>query len=413
MARVLILSLIFPPDGVSTAVIMGELAIDLKAAGHDVRVVTTVPHYNKDVVAEARQPLRRVFGPLLYRSDFHGVPVFHVAMPRKGPRVVARLLAWVQFHMLSYLVAVARVRRVDVIVAPSPPLTIGPFAWLLGVSYRAPFVYIVQEIYPDIAVTLGVLKSRWLITPLFALERFVYSRASRITVIAERMRRRLLEKGVAPEKVVTVPNFVDVTDMRPVPKRNAFSKKHGLADAFVVSYAGNMGPAQGLDTLLEAATLLRADDRVKFLLVGDGGIKPQLEAIARDRGLGNVKFLPHHPYEVVPEIYGASDLCLVALAPKTGAEAAPSKVYRIMACARPVLACADEDSELASLVRTAGCGFVSPSGNAQALAETISAALVDPRGKEMGARGRVYVIDHFDRSVVSQQYDTVIRGVLR
>ena len=98
MAHILVLSLVFPPDDVSTAVILGELAADLKAAGHDVTVVTTVPHYNRDSEAEARQPLVRMWGPLLYRSEFHGMRVLHVGMPRKSGKVLSTLLAWTQFH---------------------------------------------------------------------------------------------------------------------------------------------------------------------------------------------------------------------------------------------------------------------------------------------------------------------------
>ena len=160
MAHVLVLTLVFPPDGVSTAVIMGELSADLRKAGHDVTVVTTTPHYNRDAEAESRQPLVRMWGPLLYHSEFQGMRVLHVGMPRKSGKVLSRLLAWTQFHVLSLIAAVTLVRRVDVILAPSPPLTIGVCAWLLGCLYRAPFVYNVQELYPDIAITLGALKNR-------------------------------------------------------------------------------------------------------------------------------------------------------------------------------------------------------------------------------------------------------------
>src|SRR5512140_2233807 len=132
MAHVLILSLVFPPDNVSTAVIMAELSADLKAAGHEITVVSTVPHYNRDPQAEARQPLTRLWGPLLSRSTFDGIPVLHVGMPRKSGRILSRLLAWGGFHVISLIAAAVLVRRVDVILAPSPPLTIGVCAWLLG-----------------------------------------------------------------------------------------------------------------------------------------------------------------------------------------------------------------------------------------------------------------------------------------
>jgi colanic acid biosynthesis glycosyl transferase WcaI len=412
MAHILVLTLMFPPDGVSTAVIVGDLSADLKAAGHDVTVVTTVPHYNRDADAEARQPLVRTWGPLLYRSEFEGVPVLHVAMPRKGAKVLFRLLAWIQFHLLSLIATVALVRRVDVIIAPSPPLTVGVCAWLLGRLYRAPYVYNVQELYPDIAITLGLLKSRWMITPLFALERFVYARARVITVIAERMRRRILEKSVPADKVRLIPNFVDVNDMAPLPKANGFSREHGLDRAFVVTYAGNMGLAQGLETVLEAASLLHHQSGLKFLLVGEGGLHERLKAIARDQGLDNVLILPHQSYALVPQIYAASDVCLVPLAGHIGSDAVPSKVYRIMACARPVLACADPDSDLAELIKAAQCGTVVAPGSPDRLASAVSDAIANPSAcAAMGQAGRAHVMAHYARGSISAQYEALVREV--
>jgi len=412
MAHVLVLSLVFPPDNVSTAVIMGELSADLKAAGHDVTVVSTVPHYNRDPQARTRQPLARLWGPLLSRSTFHGIPVLHVGMPRKSGSILSRLLAWTRFHALSLVAAAVFVRRVDVILAPSPPLTIGVCAWLLGCLYRAPYVYNVQELYPDIAVALGALRNRHLVAILLRLERFVYRHARAVTVIAPRMRRRILEKGVPGTKVRLIPNFVDVEDLSPLPRRNAFSREHDLDGSFVVTYAGNMGPAQGLETVLDAATLLRRDPGILFLLVGDGSSRPGLMAAARERGLDNVRFVSYQAYGMVPQIYAASDLCLVSLASDTGGDAIPSKVYRIMACARPVLACADATSDLAELVTSVGCGTVVPPGAPDALASAVrDAGRNRPSLAAMGAVGREHVTTNYARGAISARYDALLREV--
>jgi putative colanic acid biosynthesis glycosyltransferase WcaI len=412
MAHVLVLTLVFPPDGVSTAVIMGELAADFRRAGHDVTVLTTAPHYNRDREAESRQPLTRLWGPLLYRSEFQGLRVLHVGMPRKSGRVLSRLLAWTRFHVVSLVAAVMLVRRVDVILAPSPPLTIGICAWLLGWVYRAPFIYNVQELYPDIAIALGAIKNRRIISVLLALERFVYARARMVTVIGHGMRRRIVAKAVPPERVRLIPNFVDVGYMLPLAKDNAFSRQHGLAGAFVVTYAGNMGPAQGLDTILDAAALLASEPGLVFLLVGEGSQHARLRATAQERNLANVLVLGHQSYDLVPQIYAASDLCVVPLAGQAGADAIPSKVYRIMACERPVLACADAGSDLDELVRRAACGVVVPPGSAARLAEAVRDAVRNPAaGAEMGRAGRAHVLAHYSRAAVSAQYEGLIREV--
>lgn len=413
MAHVLVLTLVYPPDGVSTAVIMGELSADLRAGGHHVTVVTTVPHYNRDPEAESRQPLTRLWGPLLYESVFQGITVLHVGMPRKTGRVLSRLLAWIWFHIASLVAALALVRRVDVILAPSPPLTNGLCAWLLGCVYRSPFVYNVQELYPDIAIALGAIKHRRIISVLLAIERFVYARARMITVIGAGMRRRVLAKAVPGEKVRLIPNFVDVGYMQPLPKDNPFSRQHGLVDAFVVTYAGNMGPVQGLHTILDAAVLLAAERGLRFLLVGEGSQYAELAAAVKARNLENVLILPHHPYEMVPQIYASSDLCVVPLAGQAGADAIPSKVYRIMACERAVLACTDADSDLAKLVADAHCGLIVPPASADQLAKAVLQAVRTPRDTaDMGRAGRAHVLARYSRTAVSAQYEGLIREVV-
>jgi len=143
MSRILFLSLVFPPDAVSTAQIIGALSADLHGLNHDVTVISTTPHYNRDSEAEARQPLRRHWGGLVLRSVYEGIPVYHVRMPRKGTSILLRVLSWLVFHMVSTALALS-IPRPDVVVAPSPPLTIGVNAWLIGLLRRCPYVYNVQ-----------------------------------------------------------------------------------------------------------------------------------------------------------------------------------------------------------------------------------------------------------------------------
>jgi colanic acid biosynthesis glycosyl transferase WcaI len=413
VARVLILSLIFPPDAVSTAQIMGDLGQDLSALGHSVTVLTTTPHYNHDPEADARQPRRPFWGRLVQRSEFRGLPVFHTAMPRKTGSIPKRLLAWSLFHVLSLAVGVVAIRKIDVVVTPSPPLTMGVVAWLLGAWHRAPFVYNVQEIYPDIAINLGALRNRTAIRLLYALERFVYGRATAITVIAGRMQQRLLEKGVESSKLEVIPNFVDLDVLPNLPAPNDFTREFGLDGRFVVSYAGNLGPAQGLETLLDAAALLRDVPAIVIVLIGNGSLWGTLEARIRDERLSNVLLLPYQPFSRVPSIYGGSALSVVAQAVATGTDAVPSKVYRIMACSGAVLAVTNPRSDLAQLVRTAACGFVVAQQSPQEVADAIRVAHADRAAlAALGAAGRRHVTTHYTRPVVTRRYDELIRRVI-
>ncbi len=412
MARILLLTLVFAPDGVSTSVLMTELAQELQARGHDVTVLTTTPHYNIEPEARAKQPLRRHWGSLLYRSECGSIPVYHAAIPAKGSRVGARLLDYARFHAISTLAGFIATGGYDLILAPSPPLTIGLSAWLLGLARGVPFIYNVQEIYPDVAVRLGVLQNQRVIRALELVERFIYRRARVVTVISEWFRRRLIAKGVPAEKLHLIPNFVDTDFMQPGPRQNEFATAHDLNDSFVVSYAGNIGLTQGFETILSAAQRLRHLPKLRFLLVGDGARRAWLEEQLHALGLNHVLLLPYQPRSVVPQIYASSDLCLVPLKRGTAQETFPSKIYTIMAAGRAVLASADSDSELSWVVGEAGCGWTVSPDNSDRLAAAIEHAYQQREvlGR-LGRNGRNYVVAHHSRQAVAAQYDELILKV--
>lgn len=413
MSRILILSLVFPPDSVSTAQIVGDLAVDLKAAGHEVVVLTTSPHYNRDEEAEARQPIHPYFGSVLRKSDYHGVSVYHAFMPRKGTNLLPRLIGWSGFHLISTIAGMVAIPRPDVVFAPSPPLTIGVCARFLARFYRVRYIYQVQELYPDVAINLGAISNKWLISILLKMEAYVYKKAKSIAVIAPGMRRRLLQKGVADEKIEVIPNFVNVDDVRPLAKDNEFSRRYNIQDKFVVSYSGNMGPAQGLEAFIDAAELLRDQPSIHFMMMGSGILMDSFARRIAELKLNNFTLLPYQHISLMPQIYAASDLCLVPQTSGIGADAVPSKVYRIMSAARPVLACSDPDSDLANLVNGAACGIVVRPGSAAALAEAIRRASGDPdAGRRQGDTGREHVIAHYTRSVITKRYERLIRTVI-
>ena len=409
MAKILFLSLVFPPDNVSTAQIMGDLAVDLRNMGHDVEVLTTTPHYNRDFESEAKQPRHKLWGLILQKSSYFGIPVFHVIMPRKGSNILARVLAWLSFHFLSTVAGLLVLKRPDIIIVPSPPLTIGLNAWLLGLLVNSPYIYNVQEIYPDYAIELGVLRNKWIIKVLFWVESFVYDKAKSVTVIAPHMAQQLHKKRVPMNKVKVIPNFVDVNDLHPLPKDNSFSRQYGIHDKFVVSYAGNIGPGQDLETFIEAAAMLEAHRNIHFLMMGDGMLRETLSQKVGKLGLSNFSLLPYQPYSLVPLIYASSDLCLVPQKPGIANVAVPSKVYRIMACGRAVLAATVPASDLSNLIDESKGGIVVSAGDPKKLADVILIASLAPDDLNiMGRAGRAHVIEKYSRSAISLQYDALI-----
>lgn len=409
MARILILTLIFRPDNVSTAQIMGDLALDLKEFGHDVFVVTTVPHYNEDLRALNEQPLRPCGGKLVQQSEYHGIKVLHVWMPKKGKNKLLRIIGWIGFHILSTLAALVSRFTPDLILAPSPPLTIGLSAWIIGKWYRAPFVYNVQELYPDIAVNLGILQNPSLINFFGRLERFVYAKARALAVISEGMARRVRFRVSPAEKVRVIPNFVDTDFFRPLPKANPFSIAHGLHEKFVVSYAGNMGAPQGLNTLLDAARLLHIEKEIHFFIMGDGSERESLMKYAQNLHLNNVTFLSYQSYFLMPEAYAATDASFVSQVSGTSDDGIPSKVYRIMACGRPVIACTDAGSDLERLVKETQAGVVVPPGDAQALADAIRTAFQNREvWRAKGLHARDLMLRRFSRRAVGKRYHDLV-----
>ena len=412
MRKILLLSLVFSPDGVSTAIVMTELALELQALGHEITILTTTPHYNVDEEARTRQPLQKKWGGLLFESNLNGMRVLHASMPKKGERVGARLLDYMRFHLISTLAGLIATEKYDVILAPSPPLTIGVSAWILRLFKRVPFIYNVQEIYPDVAVSLGLLTNRKVIWLMERLESFVYRRSRKVTVISEHFRQRLLAKGVAPDKLVMIPNFVDTKFIQPGERHNAFSAEHDLNNKFVVFYAGNIGLTQSFEIILAATKQVRDTPDIHFLIVGDGARRAWLKEQLADGTYHNVTLLPYQLRSRVPEMYATADVCLVPLKKGTAQETFPSKIYTIMAAKRAVIASADPESELTDLVHASDCGWAIPPDDATALANAVQQAYQSPNQRlAKAANGYHYVVANHSRRAIAVQYDKLLEQI--
>ncbi|HVF39066.1 MAG TPA: glycosyltransferase family 4 protein, partial [Gemmatimonadaceae bacterium] len=318
--RILVLSLYYDPDICqSNGPIIRAICDDLAAAGHDVTVLTSFPHYNQDEIwPEYRGRLfqKGRIGWVTVRRSYIYVSA--------GRSALARILNYLSFNVSSTLAGVAAGKH-DVIFAMSPPLTIGVTAWLLGKLYGIPYCYNLQDIWPDVAVKLGMLRGRRTIAFFERMERFIYRKAAKIFAISDEFRDNVVAKGIDPSKVVVIPNFVDTERVRPMERLNAFSQQMELDDRFVVLYAGNIGLSQGLEVILDAAEHLRHEDDILFLVVGSGGKREELMRDSGRRGLLNVKFLPLQPEDDVPLLYASADVALIPLRKGITENSVPSK----------------------------------------------------------------------------------------
>jgi colanic acid biosynthesis glycosyl transferase WcaI len=271
----------------------------------------------------------------------------------------------------------------------------------------------VQEIYPDVAVHLGALRSPAIIRALSGLEQFVYWCADSLTVISESMASNLLSKGVPSSKLSIIPNYVDAIDTSADVRRSAFREDHGLGDKFVVSYAGNIGRPQGLQIVVECAAALRDDPSILFLLVGDGSDKQDIVRRIEERKLSNVIVLPYQPYARVPDIYDSSHVCLVLQAARTSGVALPSKAVQIVGAGRPIIAVTDPGSDLARFVEAAGSGLVAAPGHYEELAAHVVSIRDDFDAWDGRARAaRATVSGRYSQARVASEYSQLIASLI-
>ena len=335
----------------------------MRQAGHQLCVITTTPHFNRDASLEANHKLYPWIGKLIQKSTLGDIPVFHILMPSKHIWVPLRLLSWIGFHILSTLLGWFLRFKPEVIIAPSPPLTIGLSAWAIALIRRAKYIYNVQEIYPDIAVNLGMMKNQRIINFFKWMERFIYKKSMAVTSITPAMCDKIKER-VAPEKVHHIPNFVDLSDVKLVARENDFAKTYDLQNRFVVTYAGNMGVPQNLGVLIDFAKAL---PELTVLFVGDGGDAARLKQEAEN--VSNVRFVPYQPLSRMPEIYACSDLFYVGQDPKACSDGIPSKIYRILGYQKPLLVLTAPNSDLAQFVQTAKSGVLLSEDTQEAVAQ--------------------------------------------
>lgn len=405
--RILVLSQYFSPEPITKP---GDLAQALHERGHDVTVLTGLPQYPNGVryPGYALRPWQR--------DSLGAVPVLRVAgYAYHGRSVVRRCLNFGAFALAAVL-AWPLLKRPQVIYVWHPPLSIGVAGWLLARLMRVPFVYDVQDIWPDVIVAAGLLQNRRAISALEALERFIYRRASTILVPNDRARAVLVAKGASPDRLCVAPHWVDgdLARQGTSAERAATRESHGWHDRFVVLFAGNLGIAQDLPTVVQAAALV-SDPRILLVFVGEGTVRRDLERLARDTGVADrTVFLRRRSYQEMPALMAAADALLVHLSDSAVFEAVvPSKTMAYLAAGRPIVMAARGAG--ADLVENTKTGVVVAPGDPARLgaAFDLLAQLDDETRAAMGARGRARFEDTFSKACVVPQYESALDGVAR
>ncbi len=402
--RVLILTQWFEPEPTFKGL---AFARQLVALGLDVEVVTGFPNYpGGHLYPGYRIRWRRT-------EMMDGVRVTRVALyPSHDRSVARRIVNYLSFALSSFLFALLFVRRIDVVYAYHPPLSVGFAAVMLKVFRRWRVVLDIQDLWPDTLRATGMVGSDRVLGFIGYAARWVYDRSDHIVVLSEGFRRLLVARGVAEGKLDVIPNWADELKLSVEGVPTLWPT--GTENSFNILFAGNIGSAQALGVVLDAAEILaNKGSRVRFLFMGKGVDVPSLQADARRRDLSNVTFLPAVPMEAVGPYLKAADALLVHLKPDELFEITiPSKTQAYMAAGRPILMAVG--GEAADLVARARCGVLARSGNAASLADAaqVLASMSVSELASMGDNGRVYYDRHLSLAVGSERFKGVFHRVV-
>jgi colanic acid biosynthesis glycosyl transferase WcaI len=391
--RILVLSINYWPDETGIAAFNTWRCEYLAAQGHQVTICTGPPYYPEWRVPE------RYRGKLFQQEERNGVTILrswmfvpHVLNTKK------RILHEASFLASSFACALS-VKKPDLIFAVSPPLGLGLTVATLSRWWRVPFIFDVEDLQPDAAVELGMMNNRSMIRALYRIELLAYRRAALVSTLTEGMRQRIVEKGIDPAKVVLFPPRADSSlySLRDRFDGSAFREKYGLCGKLIVSHSGNMGVKQGLEVILEAAAKSRDREDIQYLLVGDGAMRPQLEAQARSRNLNNIRFLPLLENDCFGQMLAATDIALITQQRIVSNIVFPSKTVTLLSAGCPVVASVNSESEVARAVLRSGAGSVVEPENAAALLATI---LELAKSREtlarMSLQARQFALDSWD-----------------
>ena len=399
--KVLVISQYYDPEPLPKP---AQLARALVKKGYDVTVITGFPNY----------PYGKLYDGYKIRpweqSESGGVRIFRVPLfPDHSRSMVRRFLNYVSFSVTSTLAGIFLGRRMDAMVVFHPPLTMGITAWVVSKLRNIPYVYCVSDLWPDLMIARGVLSSKAIIKILYGLESFVYARATVVAPVSTGMYSQLVQKGVASNKLEVLTDWANEEVFYPASPDHEYRSRLGIGEGFTIMFAGQLGIAQGLDTLLDAVYLLRASVPVNLVIVGDGIEKERLMKKAADYGLDNVHFLGRFPESDMPKLYALADGLLVHLeASSAFSMSVPSKIYGYMACARPILAAVSGTT--AEIVGESECGVVCAPGDPAQMAEAIRRLSLLPQEarESMGARGREAFLSYYSIACGAENFERTL-----
>lgn len=409
--KILIHSLIFSPDGVSTAYLYNDIALAFKKTGYDVVVLSTTPHFNLVEEQLKKQPMKWGIWGIYKKSSFNGIPVYHVPQ-KKFKSTLLRLIGFVYWHIMSFFIGLF-IKNIDVIVSPSPPLTIGRLNNWLGKLKGCKVVYNVQEIYPDI---LNKPETSLIHKYLRGMEKRVYNNSAAVTTIDQVFYDTIVDRFENKSKLHIIPNFVDTelyhsgvsTESL---NKNLFPENNNIK----LLYAGNIGFAQDWKPLVRLAEKTK-NMPIEYFLIGMGVRKQWVIEQKTTLGLDKLHILDYQPRQLMPAILAYSDLQYIFMTPEQEGMGFPSKVYTIMACGRPLLVCSGKDTPIVNFLNPIGCAKIVTEHDLEKKTDEMAlwlSTITREKLREMGAKGESTIKAQYTKEIVTQQYVDLIDSLIK
>jgi colanic acid biosynthesis glycosyl transferase WcaI len=392
--RILFLGINYPPEEIGIGLYSGDMCRAWADMGHDVHAVVAVPYY------PAWKVPPEYAGRGWVRTSEGGVEITRcpIYVPRE-PSGARRILHHLSFLASSFapMIGSAFGKKPDLVFTSAPSLIAAPVAWLAARLSGAKCWLHIQDFEVDAMLATGLVKGRTASRLGAAFERWVFRRFDVVTSISPQMCRKLSEKGIAPEKIYELRNWADVERVRPLEGPSPYREEWDIGSRHVALYSGNIANKQGIEIVLEAARALRHRTDITFVVCGEGPNRENLERAAAD--LDNIQFHDLQPRERLGDLLGMATVHLMPQLATAADLLLPSKLTNMLASGRPIVATAEEGTGLAA--EMAGCGLVSPPGDAAAFAKAIEWIIDHPEeARTFGKAGRIRAEERWSRSAI-------------
>lgn len=408
--KILIYGINYSPELTGIGKYTGEMGSWLACRGHEVHVVTALPYYPEWEVHEQYKG-KKWFTEILNGVNVHRIPLYVPKEVSSKKRIIHEFSFIL--NTIPFLFSSLFKFKFEIIICIAPPFHLGLLPLLYSKIKRVSIVYHVQDLQIDAARDLGMLKSTFFLKLMFSLERFILKKVSKVSTISLGMQRKIEAKGIADEKILQFPNWVDIDFMKPLPKEESLRSRFGLGmEEKVVLYSGNLGEKQGLEVILEIAEqFLNSDTSVKFVICGNGGARERLVKEAEYKELTNVIFFPLQPYEDLPALLSTADLHLVLQKASASDLVMPSKLTGIFAAGGVPVVTALPNTSLYEIISSHTIGFLCPPEDVTGLYETVKNALNTDKS-DLKRNSRVYAEHYLSKDSILKQFEYDLNKII-